>query len=268
MRVFYVLLGAMLALGVALPGPVQASLTNPSFEHLNKDGDPDGQGWTANFPGSGSVLIKDSHFSVSPGPPSPFYDGSKYTAPDGKYFVEIKSDGSDWPQFILQEAFLNKGETIIGWAAFDGGDIVRNDWAAVDIFTGKKYSDLQSNPNYNVGGDRRWYHDILSPPTVGVGPFGNTPWEKWSFTALADDYYTIVFRVNNTKERDRCMVRPSFPLPIAPARPGPPASTAASTPHNRPTPADTSLAPRPGHLPSTASAGIPSQTLPGTPPPW
>lgn len=197
MRVFYVVLGVALAVAVALPGSAQAGLLNAGFEATSA-GIPTGANWVANFPGSGSAFIKGSHDGSShPAYPA---DPNFYGPPEGSWFLELKADGANFPQFTYQVADFTAGEWVAGVAAFDGRDLLNNDWASVDIFAGDVGASIQGNPNFSTGAINLWYRDEVYLAGSGLtgGPLADSPWEHWQYQIPAAGKYTVVYRVNNT----------------------------------------------------------------------
>jgi len=107
--------------------------------------------------------------------------GPTFYPKEGSKFAVLKTGlGAGAYSTISQTKFLNTGETISGWAAFDAVDYLPyNDDAAVVVQVGGIVGLL-------------WSKDIAA-----VGNYGASEWEHWSFTAPYSGLYTITLKVRN-----------------------------------------------------------------------
>jgi hypothetical protein len=184
MRVFYVVLGVALIFAAVLPGPAQAGLLNAGFEDTDTDGNPSGANWFTNGVPGGSFLIKGSHLGAS---------GTTYTPPEGSYFLELKTDGTNAPKYAFQTATFGAGEWVAGVAAFSAGDTGTgfpgpigspgNDWASVEIVPGAN----PAGPGVTV-----WFSDVAT-----VGPLGDGPWTHWQYQIPTAGTYVVKYNVTN-----------------------------------------------------------------------
>lgn len=112
------------------------------------------------------------------------YDGTIYLPKYGQYFA-IAEAGSAWDHIQITQTFwLNSGQGLLGWAAFecleDRGpppwDMDYHDVAHVIVKTG-------ASSHY------RWGRS--------GNALGHTPWEQWNFIANESGWHTLVYEVYN-----------------------------------------------------------------------
>jgi hypothetical protein len=97
------------------------------------------------------------------------------------YFLAMQS-GCAWsPNIVRRVLNLTTGQTISGWAAFIAGDYAPFDDFAVVVL--------------DPGGTEVWRQSV-----VDVGNYGVSLWTPWSFTAPADDSYTISYESVNSRD--------------------------------------------------------------------
>ena len=124
-------------------------------------------GWSSYVPSGGYATTSSS------------FDG--YTAQEGTYFANLKTDGPGSYTEIWQDFDLAAGGTISGKAAFDWGDYYGwwdNAW--VKIYSG---TTLLNTP---------WFED-----GHGQVDYWDGPWTDWSWTASEYGTYTVKFGVTN-----------------------------------------------------------------------
>ncbi len=140
-------------------GAAQAA-DNVGFEDGNLTG------WSA----VGSVAVVSSYDS---------YNAPTYFAPDGNYFARIITSGCNLNS-VERTFYLEAGESLAGYAAFDAGDYMPyNDYAVLRIQVFGAWNQLfYSNVRY-------------------VGDYGYTPWTSWDFVAPAAGNYTLYFGAEN-----------------------------------------------------------------------
>jgi len=146
--------------------PVQSGLTNPGFEEST-------QGWEPEVVMVGNRCVVPFHEA----------DNATYGPMEGECFLSLECrDGPDVPAETWQVVFLEAGETLSGYAAFDARDYMPyNDYASVEIHDAD--GELLAEP---------WYADVAS-----VGDEGESAWTYWEWTAPADGVYVLVYQVAN-----------------------------------------------------------------------
>ncbi|MFX0207360.1 MAG: PKD domain-containing protein [Candidatus Hodarchaeota archaeon] len=128
--------------------------------------------WGVNVPPGGLAQVVSSHIG---------YQLTRYRPVEGNYFARLKPNGPGSYTTLSKSIYVAVGQLLDGWAAFDGGDPIYNDNAAVRILNSS--GDLIATP---------WYSDILI-----VGPSGDGPWQNWNWIAPTSDTYTLEYRVSN-----------------------------------------------------------------------
>jgi hypothetical protein len=159
-----------LALLLLLSLTAQASnnpFINPGFET------GDLTGWTPNLTGGSAQVV--SLWVPATGPPyAPM--------PGNHYFLAVGGGAADTDQLVYQSFALNSGDTLSGWAAFDGHDLYPfNDSAAVRIYDGS--NNLLATP---------WTEDINT-----AGDLASTTPVPWHYTASTGGTYTLQYSSRN-----------------------------------------------------------------------
>ncbi len=113
------------------------------------------------------------------------YEGPTYGPVEGTKFLVLTAGlGTDVYTIASQQVAMLAGQKLEGWAAFDAKDYTPfNDDAAVDI--------VISGPPLATP----WSADIAT-----VGDYGESVWTHWSWTAPADETYTLELKVRNIED--------------------------------------------------------------------
>ena len=170
-----IFIAAILVLMVFSVTSVSAQPTNGGFET------GDYSGWGNYIPSGGSIDVNTSYTADSDWPDD---IGPTYSPVEGNYFAVLKTDGPGSYTTLRQDIYLNAGQTIKGYAAFDAQefyDVDYNDNATVII----------KDSSNNVI-DTLWYSDVFK-----VGDLGESPWESWEWTATTAGTYTLEMKVSN-----------------------------------------------------------------------
>jgi hypothetical protein len=107
------------------------------------------------------------------------FDG--YTPHAGSYFAVVVPGAADTDAHLSQSFTVAAGQTISGWAFFDGKDYMPyNDAGAVVIQHGG--SDVAT---------------VFAGSIGTLGDYGTTGWTQWTYTAPSSGTYTVDARVRN-----------------------------------------------------------------------
>ncbi|MBI2399484.1 MAG: PEP-CTERM sorting domain-containing protein [Deltaproteobacteria bacterium] len=137
----------------------------------------DTSGWTETFPSYEGKISVVSNWSSG--------GGAFYSPVEGNYFAVVETGVYDGEYTTLSQQFsLGRGDVIEGWAGFccgeeiggDNGDY--NDYAIISVLNG--YGNIVAVP---------WYSDSFD---IAYG--WPAQWEHWSWTAHADDFYTLHYQ--------------------------------------------------------------------------
>ena len=148
---------AGLATAVSYAGPINFGFETGNFA-----------GWTIVAPGGVDTPFVTSIFSG-------------HIAPLGTEFAVLTAGlGNDVPTTASQTFTLNAGDTLIGRAGFKANDYKPyDDYARVIIRTGGNNALL-------------WQQDVF-----GVGSYGDSGWQSWSYQATTTGTFTIIYQIAN-----------------------------------------------------------------------
>ncbi|CAG1065423.1 hypothetical protein BAC1_01004 [uncultured bacterium] len=127
-----------------------------------------------------------------------------YSPVEGNYFAVLKTGVTDTKYTTLSQSFsLSGGDVLEGWASFFGPSEVGYPYQA-DNGNYNDYALITINRRNNVIAVP-WYADsidhgyiVTTAPGVNSDEsvnFGNLPWQYWSWTAPAPDFYTLNYHV-------------------------------------------------------------------------
>jgi hypothetical protein len=150
-------------------GIAEAGLINGGFET------GDFSGWSLTIPDGATANVVTSHTGIST---NPMTDVAEFSPQEGKYFLELKTDGPyDDVTMAFRYIWMEKGDILSGSAAFDSGDAFLNDSASVKIYDG--------------GGV------LVGTPWETYEP-DDRDWTPWQWTAESADTYKLVYGVSNS----------------------------------------------------------------------
>jgi len=155
-----IILGAVLSISTV----ANAGLINGGFESGLTN-------WDYNSPSSATIV--NSHEGLS--------------AMEGNSFLKLLGDtsGNGINNTATQSFYLNVGDSIQGFAAFDWNDYnPYYDFSSVEIFD---HNDISLAVLWSETG-------------VGLSNYANTPWDFWQYTALASNTYKLVLSSGNTAD--------------------------------------------------------------------
>jgi len=155
----------------------------------------DTSGWVETYPENGGRIGVVTGWSEK---------AASYSPVEGNYFAVIETGGPDGEFATLSRKFsLKGGDTLEGWASFCCGSEVGypyagdngnyNDYALITILNG--YGNVVAAPwyadSFDIGygittEDNQWTGEWVN--------FGPLPWEHWSWTASAQDSYTLQYQ--------------------------------------------------------------------------
>ena len=163
--------GEIGSMGSSSPIPGTLPLMNPGFET------GDLSAWTVYVPVGGSAQVVTTHPCVPP-----------YGPMGGEYFLELKTDGPGSYTTAAQFIYLERGETIGGWAAFDSPDYLPyKDHAKVALYFLENGSATTYLP---------WEREVDG--NAGDSQCGS--WEEWGFEAEKSGLYALTYRVTNAQD--------------------------------------------------------------------
>jgi hypothetical protein len=163
MRRILMVLGIALLMALMVSG-AGAALVNPGFEGGIQTNPPvayhnEPVGWSTYSHSAGYDAVT---FAST-------YDGTTYSPMEGSYFAWVSPAFSANLQYLYQYVTLQAGDTLEGYALFDGrSSISSNDFAAVQFVYTNIYDYIYTP----------WRVDISQ-----VGANGHTGWEYWSWEA-------------------------------------------------------------------------------------
>lgn len=148
-----------------IPSQTEAVLINGSFEAGFTS-------WTKYIPSGGNAWVVTQYLDSI----------INYYPVEGSYFAKLKTDGPGSYTTLSQSIFLNTGDVLSGWAAFDANDYLPfNDNAWVKIYN--SIGALVVTP---------WYDSVSE-----VGNHGNSNWTYWEWAATTSDTYTLKLGIAN-----------------------------------------------------------------------
>jgi len=220
MRIGFLLLGAVLAIGMVASPSAQAGFLNMGFENGTS-------GWVFFDPpggAAGNFLHLDDGVNN--------YQGDDtipiYYAPEGDYYLHLRPGGPLLWEVGAQTATLSASELEVrGVAAFDSQDFRRDaagnasltgtfgnhkarveiyagSWTAQDISLGAAGSPVVTPWERSIWNDGTStaldYKAIGGDGSTSVGPFPDDPWTGWQATLLAPGTYTLAYSIQNGLE--------------------------------------------------------------------
>ena len=149
-------------------------ITNGGFET------GDFTGWSVYVPPGASAEVVTSYTTSDPG------GVVTYDPMEGSYFAKLKTDGHASYTTLRQTINLTSNSSVHGWAAFEDNDFggMYNDLAAVTIYD--TIGTLLAVP---------WYQS--SNLVNGVGVYGQTPWQYWTWTPPDSGDYVVELAIAN-----------------------------------------------------------------------